>query len=166
MATLFISIGSNIDKDLYIRQGISQLTAAFGPLEISSVYESESVGFDGSNFYNLVCAATTTLDISDVTALLRKIEVANGRDRSAKKFSSRTLDLDLLLYDDLVVTAPVVLPRDEIDKNAFVLWPLAELAPNLIHPVLKQSYQDLWQCFNKDKQSLWPIAFDWQGSNQ
>ncbi|NRA56038.1 MAG: 2-amino-4-hydroxy-6-hydroxymethyldihydropteridine diphosphokinase [Gammaproteobacteria bacterium] len=165
MATLFISIGSNIDKARYIRNGIADLTAQFGPLQISSVYESESVGFDGSNFYNLVCAATTSLSVSEVTALLRKIEVANGRDRSAKKFSSRTLDLDLLLYDDLVIAEPTVLPRDEIDKNAFVLWPLAELAPNLIHPLLQQNYQDLWDSFDKDKQSLWAIPFDWQGSD-
>jgi 2-amino-4-hydroxy-6-hydroxymethyldihydropteridine diphosphokinase len=166
MATIFISIGSNIDKEHYIRQGIAQLIENLGQLQISSVYESKSVGFDGSNFYNLVCVAATTLDISDVTKLLRKIEVDNGRDRSAKKFSSRTLDLDLLLYDDVVVDIPVVLPRDEIDKNAFVLWPLAELVPALTHPVLKQSYQQLWHNFDKNKQSIWTIEFDWQGSNK
>lgn len=166
MAIIFISIGSNIDKGHYIRQGISQLISTFGRLDISAVYESESVGFAGSNFYNLVCRAATSLDISQVTTVLRQIEVDNGRDRSAKKFSSRTLDLDLLLYDDLVVTTPVVLPRDEIDKNAFVLWPLAEIAPDLIHPTRLQSYQQLWNDFDQASQPLWTIAFDWQGSDQ
>lgn len=163
MAKIFISIGSNIDKDVHIRQGIAQLSAKFGKLELSSVFESESVGFDGSNFYNLVCGVDTQLDVGDVTALLRQIEVDNGRDRSAKKFSSRTLDLDLLLYDELVIDSPVQLPRDEINKNAFVLWPLAEIAPHLIHPLLKQSYRQLWHDFDKTKQSLWTVPFDWQG---
>lgn len=164
MAKIFISIGSNIDKDTHLRQGIAQLVAGFGQLQISSVFESKSVGFDGSNFYNLVCAADTSLEIAEVTTLLRQVEVANGRDRSAKKFSSRTLDLDLLLYDDLVVNSPVQLPRDEIDKNAFVLWPLAEIAPEVIHPILKLSYRQLWHNFDKAQQSIWAIPFDWQGS--
>ena len=166
MATIYISIGSNIDKAKHIRQGIEQLKYHFGELDISSVFESESVGFDGSNFFNLVCCADTLLDIASVTTLLRQIEVANVRDRSAKKFSSRTLDLDLLLYDDLVVDEPVQLPRDEIDKNAFVLWPLAQIAPALIHPSLAICYQDLWQDFDKTKQPIWIIPFDFQGSNQ
>lgn len=166
MAAIYISIGSNIEKDKYIRQGVAQLRDHFGLLVISSVFESEAVGFDGSNFYNLVCCAQTSLDIASVTGLLRQIEVANGRDRSAKKFSSRTLDLDLLLYDDLVVDVPVQLPRDEIDKNAFVLWPLAQIAPDLIHPILKISYQNLWQDFDKTKQPLWITPFEFQGSEQ
>ncbi len=166
MATIFISIGSNIEKERYIRQGVAQLVTAFGSINLSSVFESESVGFDGSNFYNLVCSATTSLEIGEVTTLLRQIEVANGRDRSAKKFSSRTLDLDLLLYDDLVVTSPVVLPRDEIDKNAFVLWPLASIAPDLMHPTRNETYQALWNCFEQSSQPLWAIDFDWQGSDQ
>ena len=163
MALIFISIGSNIEKERYIRQGVAQLAQAFSGITLSSVYESESVGFDGSNFYNLVCSARTELSVSDVTKILRQIEVDNGRDRSAKKFSSRTLDLDLLLYDNLVIDEPVVLPREEIDKNAFVLWPLAEIAPQLIHPTLNQSYHHLWNDYDKAQQSLWTIPFDWQG---
>jgi len=164
MAKIFISIGSNINKDHHIRQGIAELCAILDDFVVSSVFESESVGFDGSNFYNLVCGGTTELSVEEVTQLLRRIEVDNGRDRSAKKFSSRTLDLDLLTYDQLVATSPAQLPRDEIDKNAFVLWPLCEVAPNEVHPLLGQSYQTLWDNFDQQLQKLWIVKFDWQGS--
>jgi 2-amino-4-hydroxy-6-hydroxymethyldihydropteridine diphosphokinase len=91
---------------------------------------------------------------------LSEIEDANQRDRSGPKFSSRTLDLDLLLYDDLVLSENgLTLPRDEILKNAFVLWPLAEIAPELKHPVVKKTYAELWAEFDRAKERLRPIAF-------
>jgi len=164
MAQIFISIGSNINKAHHIRQGIAALATILDHFVVSSVFESESVGFEGSNFYNLVCGGTTTLSVEQITELLRTIEVDNGRDRSAKKFSSRTLDLDLLTFDELIINEPAQLPRDEIDKNAFVLWPLAEVTPNGVHPVLNQRYQTLWDNFDKDRQKLWIVKFDWQGS--
>ncbi|MDP2560740.1 2-amino-4-hydroxy-6-hydroxymethyldihydropteridine diphosphokinase [Psychrobium sp. 1_MG-2023] len=163
MSQIYISIGSNIERTHHVRQGIAAIKAICDEFTVSAVYESESVGFDGSNFYNLVCGGITALSVEQVTSLLRQIEVDNGRDRTAKKFSSRTLDLDLLIYDDLIIDVPAQLPRDEIDKNAFVLWPLAEIAPNAVHPVLKQSYAQLWANYEKEQQSLWTIDFDWKG---
>jgi 2-amino-4-hydroxy-6-hydroxymethyldihydropteridine diphosphokinase len=163
MAHIFISLGSNIDKAHYMRQGIAALHNIIPNLSVSDVFESESVGFDGSNFYNLVCGGQTSLNVDEVCQALRQIEVDNGRVRSAKKFSSRTLDLDLLVFDDLITDQPAQLPRDEIDKNAFVLWPLAQIAPNVMHPVLKQTYHSLWHSYDKSQQSLWAVEFDWQG---
>jgi len=163
MAQIFISLGSNIDKAHYVRQGILALKNIIPNLSVSDVYESESVGFNGNNFYNLVCGGQTALTVDEVCQALRDIEVDNGRVRSAKKFSSRTLDLDLLTFDDLIVEQPAQLPRHEIDKNAFVLWPLAQVAPQFTHPVLKQTYQTLWDNYNKSEQSLWAVEFDWQG---
>jgi len=89
-----------------------------------------------------------------VAKILREIEFANGREINAKKFSPRTLDLDLLLYDDLILAEPAQIPRDEITKNAFVLWPLAEIAPQLKHPILQQSYDQLWQNYDQTSQQL------------
>lgn len=163
MAQIFISLGSNIDKAHYVRQGITALKKIIPNLCVSDVYESESVGFEGSNFYNLVCGGQTSLTVEQVCQALRDIEVENGRVRSAKKFSSRTLDLDLLTFDDLIVEQPAQLPRNEIDRNAFVLWPLAQVAPDVVHPVLLQTYQTLWANYNKSQQSLWTVEFDWQG---
>jgi 2-amino-4-hydroxy-6-hydroxymethyldihydropteridine diphosphokinase len=106
------------------------MNVAFGELTFSRIYESESVGFEGDNFYNLVIGAKTNDSISDVVSCLKRIEDSQGRDRTSARFSSRTLDLDLLTFDDIVCQRPIALPRDEIGYNAFVLLPLAEIAPD------------------------------------
>lgn len=161
MAKIYISLGSNIEREHHTRAGVRAMQAHFGRLELSSVYESEAVGFVGDAFYNLVAAAETELPVHEVNAVLRAIEDVHGRDRSGPRFSSRSLDLDLLLYDDLVLDENgLVLPRPEILKNAFVLWPLAEIAPERRHPLVKQCYRELWQAFDKSREQLAPVPFD------
>ncbi len=162
MARVYVSIGSNIDRDANIRGGVADLRSCFGELKLSRVYESASVGFDGDHFFNLVAAFDTDMDVQEVARILHEIEDEHGRTREGPRFSSRTLDIDMLLYDDLVLKeGKLELPRDEITKNAFVLWPLAEIAPTLEHPKLKQCFAELWEAFDKDKQPLWPIPFSW-----
>ena len=125
MATIYISLGSNINREYHVKKGLKALATTFDqPFEqliLSSLYESEAVGFSGSAFYNMVIGIHTTLSVEQVTIKLRDIEIEYGRELNARKFSPRTLDLDLLLYDDLITDVPAQLPRDEIDKNAFVL---------------------------------------------
>ena len=160
MATIYISLGSNINRGENTRIGIAALKQVFGDLTLSSVYESEAVGFDGNAFYNMVIACEVSKPVFETNQILRDIEDANGRDRSGAKFSSRTLDLDLLLYDDLQLDEKgLKLPRGEILKNAFVLWPLAEIAPELIHPETQNSYAELWAAFDKSKESIKPVEF-------
>lgn len=162
MARVYLSIGSNIEREKNIRGGVADLKKAFGEVTLSRVYESESVGFDGDNFYNLVAACNTDKPVQEVSKILHDIEAEHGRTREGPRFSSRTLDIDLLTYDALITfDNGLELPRDEITKNAFVLWPLAEIAADEIHPVLKQSYAELWGNFDKEKQSLWPVEFQW-----
>lgn len=163
MARIYISVGSNMDRDYHIRQGIIALQQHLGQLELSSVYESEAVGFSGDSFYNLVVGANTTLSITACKALFKQIEDLYGRDRTAERFSGRTLDLDLLTYDAVICQQPVQLPRAEITENAFVLWPLAEIAPQQVHPVTQLTYAELWQNYTK-AQKLWPVPFDWSSS--
>lgn len=161
MARVFISLGSNINREVNTREGVRALGEHFGELLLSSVYESEAVGFEGDAFYNMVIACDSDNGVHTVNKILAEIEDANGRDRTGPRFSSRTLDLDLLLYDDLIIDEKgLSLPRDEILKNAFVLWPLAEIAPEIIHPVANQSYVDLWEAFDKSKEQLKPIEFE------
>lgn len=161
MARIYISLGSNIDRDQNTRAGIEALRQRFGELELSSVYESEAVGFEGDAFYNMVIACEVDEDVNSVNRALAEIEDAHGRDRSGPRFSSRTLDLDLLLYDDLVLdNNGLKLPREEILKNAFVLWPLAEIAPQRVHPVAGRSYAELWADFDKSRETLAPIDYD------
>ncbi|VAW69311.1 2-amino-4-hydroxy-6-hydroxymethyldihydropteridinepyrophosphokinase [hydrothermal vent metagenome] len=161
MARVYISLGSNIDREALTRAGVEALRLQFGELLLSSVYESEAVGFEGASFYNMVIALQTDKDVWGVSQLLRQIEDEHGRDRSGPRFSSRTLDLDLLLYDDLIIDENgLQIPRDEILLRAFVLWPLAEVAPELLHPQVNKTYGELWQAFDKSKEKLVPVAFD------
>jgi len=160
MPRIYISLGSNIDREENTRAGVNDLRDSFGELELSSVYESEAVGFEGDAFYNMVIACDVSGDVHSTNQALREIEDAHGRDRSGPKFSSRTLDLDLLLYDDQVFNENgLKLPREEILHNAFVLWPLAEIAPQLKHPENGKSYAELWEAFDKQKENLKPIEF-------
>ncbi len=161
MVKIYISLGSNIDREANTRAGVAALRQAFGELELSSVFESEAVGFEGDAFFNMVIAADTAQPVEQVAAILHRIEAEQGRSREGPKFSSRTLDLDLLLYGDQVVDQPgLQIPRDEILKRAFVLWQLAEIAHDDIHPQVGRSYGELWQDFDKTRERLMPIRFE------
>ena len=144
-ATVYVSLGSNVERDRNIRLAIKEMRTTFGDLRLSPVYESASVGFDGSDFLNLATGFETENDVSDVVEELRAIEERLGRDRSQPRFSPRPIDLDILTYDDLVMDEPgLQIPRHEILQNAFVLKPLCDIAPDTLHPVVKQDYQSLW----------------------
>jgi len=161
MAWVYISLGSNIDREALTRAGVSALQKRYGDLVLSSVYESEAVGFDGENFYNMVIALQTTDDVHTVAQTLHQIEDEHGRNRNGPRFSSRTLDLDLLLYDDLIINEEKLqVPRDEILQRAFVLWPMAEVAADRVHPQARKTYGELWDEFDKEKEKLEPIEFD------
>lgn len=150
MPIAYISIGSNIERDKNIPSSLNALTHRFGTLTVSSVYESEPVGFAGEVFYNLVVGFDSDLPVKSIAQQLRKIELEHGRTRGCQKFSARTLDLDLILYGDLLVNdGGLQIPRDEIERYAFVLEPLAEIAPDLIHPISGKPYALLWQEFDK-----------------
>jgi 2-amino-4-hydroxy-6-hydroxymethyldihydropteridine diphosphokinase len=146
----YISIGSNINKDEHVPASLLALEQLFGELMISSIYESEPVGFTGDVFYNLVVGFDSDLEVKVVAKQLRQIELDNGRTRDSRKFAARTLDLDLILYGDLIINdGRLQIPRDEIEHYAFVLEPLAEIAPDLKHPVSHISYAELWDQFDK-----------------
>jgi 2-amino-4-hydroxy-6-hydroxymethyldihydropteridine diphosphokinase len=151
MANIHINIGSNQNRRQNISAAIKALELAFTDLIISSVYQSPAEGFNGDDFYNVGVNAQTDLSVEDTADTLREIEQNQGRDRTQPKFSSRKIDLDLVLYDQ-VIDERVNLPRDDILKYAFVLAPLTELNAGLIHPVEKQSYQLLWQSFQSNNQ--------------
>ncbi|WP_226664655.1 2-amino-4-hydroxy-6-hydroxymethyldihydropteridine diphosphokinase [Microbulbifer aggregans] len=162
MARVYLSLGSNIERHKHLSAGLDALVREFGDLQMSQVYESEAVGFDGDNFYNLVAAIDTDLSVGELALRLRQIEDDNGRLRSGPKFSARTLDIDILTYDDRTgVVDSVKLPRDEILKNAFVLLPLSELASDSVHPVEGKTYQQLWEAYDQASQKLWPVEFSW-----
>ena len=166
MALIYLSLGSNIDRQRRITAALDELAESFGELLLSSVYESESVGFKGDSFYNLVVGIHSSLSVGQVSKILKSIEDQNGRDRSGPRFGPRSLDIDILTVDDRVGEIDgIKLPRGEVLKNAFVLLPLAEMAAHSQHPVTGQSYSHHLQQFDKDKQKLWPVEFIWRGEN-
>jgi len=159
---VYLSLGSNINRQHNISSALNALAKSFGEVSISPVYESESVGFDGSPFYNLVALIHTTLSVGDLVDKLHTIEEAHGRTRQEKKFASRTLDIDVLTYGALTgVVDGVELPRDEIEHHAFVLKPLVDIAPEELHPGLKISYRQLLTERDLSEQKLHQIPFHW-----
>nr|WP_028471243.1 2-amino-4-hydroxy-6-hydroxymethyldihydropteridine diphosphokinase [Neptunomonas japonica] len=163
MSRVYLSIGSNIERYHHVAAGLDKLEMLFSPLIISSVYESEAVGFNGNPFLNLVVGLDTELSVGALLHVLKGIEDDNGRVRGGPKFAPRTLDVDILTFGTQIgVVDKVQLPRDEILTNAFVLWPLSEVAPLELHPVVNKSYQALWSEYDKKQQKLWAIDFQWK----
>ncbi len=167
---VYVGIGSNIDQEKYIRLAVQYLKASFGSqcqLRLSPVYKTEAVGFDGDDFFNLVACFLTELSPFDVEKQLKKIENQNGRRRDQEKFAARTLDIDLLLYDqDIINEKGISIPRDEIEKYAFVLSPLADLSPDLIHPQTQKNVAEMWQELSQNTEAgaLEKIDFIWTPS--
>jgi 2-amino-4-hydroxy-6-hydroxymethyldihydropteridine diphosphokinase len=162
MAQVYVSVGSNIERQRNIATALQLLTEVYGELQLSSVYESAAVGFDSEPFYNLVLGFSTQQSPQAVQQQLHVIEDRCGRQRTAS-LSARTLDLDLLLYDDRVMAdGKLVLPRDDINRYAFVLRPLAEIAGTVRHPVTGVTFADMWAAFDDETQPLtlvdWPPA--------
>ncbi len=144
MKKAFVSIGSNIDKERNVANCIKTLHRTFGALILSPVYESKPVGFVGDNFYNMVVAFDTILSPQKIHTLLRQIEHKYQRIRGGDKFVSRTLDLDQLLHDNLVIeSGQLKLPSEEITRYMHVLYPLADIAGSLCHPILGKTYREL-----------------------
>jgi 2-amino-4-hydroxy-6-hydroxymethyldihydropteridine diphosphokinase len=158
---VYVGIGSNIDRENSIRGGVRELTAHYGSLTLSPVYESKALGFDGENFYNLVAGFDSAESIERIKATLSRIESQFGRVRQGRRFSARALDLDLLLYGDMVQhDGRVDLPHPDIRRYAFVLCPLADIAPDLQHPETGLTCAEMWQQFDAGKQDMWETNFD------
>ena len=152
MPEIFLSLGSNVERDKHIPSALDALQRKFGKLTVSSIFESEPVGFQGDPFYNLVVGFRSELPVQEIARILGEIEILHGRTRECKKFAPRTLDIDLLLYGDLTIhEGRFKLPREEMTHYAFMLEPLAEIAPDLKHPVLGETYADLWAGYDKSK---------------
>ncbi len=152
---VYLSIGSNIQAEENICACVAALRDRFGAVVCSTVYRCPAEGFDGAEFLNLVVGLDTDLEPLALKGVLQQIEVDQGRERKAQRFSDRTLDIDILIFSDQTEVQPELnLPRGEIRKFAFVLGPLAEIAPTLIHPQVDRSMADLWLEFTRQSHRL------------
>ncbi len=155
MARVYLSLGSNIDPEENLRAALCELRSQFGELTISPVYRSHAVGFEGPDFLNLAVGMTTDVPVLALNDWLHELEDRQGRDRSAARFSNRTLDIDIVLYDDVILNGPgnLQLPRPEF-KHAFVLKPMVDIAADAVHPVLRKTLAQLWAEFPPQQDNL------------
>ena len=161
MTAIFLGLGSNIEREQRLTAGLDALAEFVQDLRCSPVFESRPVGIKSGNFYNLVVSGYTELSLHELDRRLKCIEADNGRYAPDRK--GLPLDIDVLLYGGLVGSFDgLELPRAEILKNAFVLWPLALLAPEAVHPLAGKSFAELWAQARIDQQ-LWPVSFAWRG---
>ncbi len=150
MTRVFVAAGGNIDPALRLPQALAGLQEAFGELAVSRCYANAAFGFAGEDFHNLVVAFDTALPLAAVLEKLHAIEEACGRERLAAKWAPRAMDLDVLLYGELVGEFPgAVLPRPDLVKRAYMLGPMAELAPAFVHPTLGATMAALWAAYDK-----------------
>jgi 2-amino-4-hydroxy-6-hydroxymethyldihydropteridine diphosphokinase len=149
MARAMLSLGSNLEPERHLAAAVAELCARFGHVARSPVYRTPAVGFDGPDFLNLAAIVETDLDPEALDAWLHALEDRHGRRRDVPRFSSRTLDVDLVLYDERVLRGPgnLEVPRGELAKHAFVLKPCADLAPDWRHPTLGRTLAELWREF-------------------
>lgn len=157
MATVYLGLGSNVDVTNNLQLGIDELQKAYGTLRVSPVYRSAPVGFEGDDFLNLVVELETDESPQEIHGRIERIHDMAGRVRTSNAFIARTLDIDLLLYDDLVITdGKVRVPRDDVLDYSFVLRPLAELAPELRHPQTGRTMREHWELFDAASHPLAP----------
>lgn len=155
MAKIYLGLGSNVEPQKYLRLGITELGKRFGSLELSGIYRNAAVGFDGDEFLNLVVGLDTEASPAAVHASLEDIHRLARRRRDEPRFGARTLDIDLLLYGNLILNQPPLqVPRIDILKYSFVLGPLAEIAPHLRHPDTGRLITEHWAEFDKDSHPL------------
>ncbi|HYG07891.1 MAG TPA: 2-amino-4-hydroxy-6-hydroxymethyldihydropteridine diphosphokinase [Stenotrophomonas sp.] len=146
MTPVLLSLGSNLRPQHHLHAAVEALRAHFGELRVSPAYRTAAVGFDGPDFLNNAVLLHTEMELEPLDAWLHALEDAHGRDRSGPRFSDRTLDIDVIFYGDRIVEGPghLRVPRPEL-KHAFVLKPLADIAPGFIDPVSGHSLDELWR---------------------
>jgi 2-amino-4-hydroxy-6-hydroxymethyldihydropteridine diphosphokinase len=160
MGKAYLSLGSNIDAERNLRSAFAALRERFGDVAMSMVYRFPAVGFDGPDFLNAAAVIGSDLGPFALNDWLHALEDAHGRDRSGPRFGDRPLDIDIVFYDDLVTSGPghLELPRDEL-KHAFVLRPLAEIAPDFVDPRSARTLAALW-ADSAEREVACEVAFD------
>lgn len=155
MAEVYLGLGTNLgDKEANLNVAIEEIRKRVGEItSLSANYITEPWGFDSQNsFLNAVCKVCTLLSPSEVLSVTQAIERNLGRMKKSinGQYSDRPIDIDILLYDNLVIDTPELsIPHPLIHKRLFVMEPLTEIAPKLIHPVLHLSMEDILRNLQK-----------------
>lgn len=164
MTWVTLGLGSNTNAYNNLKSCLDMLLLNFREMSISSVFESEAIGHDGNNYLNLVVGFETDMSVRALLDIMKGIENKHGRATAQSDSGDTPLDIDILTYGKQQGRIDgVTLPRAEVTENAFVLWPLSQVAGRHRHPALNKTYAELWRDFDKDKQKLWPVHFEWHG---
>jgi 2-amino-4-hydroxy-6-hydroxymethyldihydropteridine diphosphokinase len=159
VAAVYVAAGSNVAPEHNLTRAVAALTREFPGVRFSPWYRNRALGFEGADFINLVSAFDTELPLREVLATLHAIEADCGRPREAPRWAPRSMDLDVLLYGDLVCDEPgLKLPRPDLLKRAYMLGPLAQLAPELLHPTVQLTIGELWRRFDQAAHPLLPVT--------
>ena len=159
----YVAAGSNVGPIVNLRRALDLLAARYDTLRVSPAYRNAAVGFTGDDFVNLAIEITTALPVRELLRDLHAVEEACGRARLAPRWAPRSMDLDVLLYGDLVVDEPdLKLPRPDLVKRAYMLKPMVDLAPDLRHPTLGTTLRELWRSFDSTAFVLTPVDLGWQ----
>lgn len=160
MPKILLGLGSNINREENIRSGVDLVSRFLKKMKVSPVYESPAFGFVGDPFFNLAISGMTDTPLDELVVLLREIEFSHGRAADAEKFSSRQLDIDVLLYGDKTgLVDGIQLPRAELVEQAYVLKPVCDIEADWHHPVSQKTFRLLWQEFGGDKRNIWQSDF-------
>jgi 2-amino-4-hydroxy-6-hydroxymethyldihydropteridine diphosphokinase len=155
---VFVAAGSNLEPEKHLARACAEIRHSWHDVVFSRAYSNVAMGFDGPDFINLVLGFTTSQPLDAVIARLRAIETQCGRPRYAPKWASRTMDLDVLLYGDLVEkTSEYTLPRPDLLKRPYMLGPMAEIAPDVVHPTVGKTMALLWKEFDRDGHAMNPV---------
>lgn len=154
MTMVYLDIGSNIDREINIQACVDQLQKDFNDIVFSKAYESEAFGFEGDAFINLSAGFDTDLSYKDLNTYLKSLEDKQARKRGGKKYISRTIDVDILLFGDADLRPEKDVPRAEILKFPFVLFPLTEIAGDVLHPIENVTISELAESSSLDKSNL------------
>jgi 2-amino-4-hydroxy-6-hydroxymethyldihydropteridine diphosphokinase len=147
---VFVAGGSNVEPERNLELAAHELARDFPDVRFSRCYRNAAVGFEGADFVNFVCGFETDLAVDDVIARLQRIEGLCGRPRNAPKWAPRSMDLDILLYGDTVMDTPgLKLPRPDLVRRPYMLGPMAEIAPEVVHPTLGETMGELWERFDR-----------------
>ena len=162
MTAVYVAAGSNVEPIGNLRRALGVLAAHYPSMRASRAWRNRAVGFEGDDFVNLAVGFETADDVRTVLGRLHEAEAACGRARNAPKWAPRSMDLDILMYGDMVCDEPgLVLPRPDLLRRAYMLGPMAELAPDLVHPLERATMAELWSRFDRDAHRMEPVELGW-----
>jgi 2-amino-4-hydroxy-6-hydroxymethyldihydropteridine diphosphokinase len=146
---VYIAAGSNIDPVNHLRMALDELRQLYPSLVVSPAYRNKSVGFAGEDFINLVVGFVTDEPVARVREQLQRVETRCGRSANSPKWAPRSMDLDILLYGQLINDEPgLVIPRPDLLRRPYMLKPMADIAPDVPHPLVKKTMRELWESFD------------------